>query len=228
MFSFPWVLWIALTPYILCKFQLTTVWIFGYCIELLKGTQVHSDYKFIHSNWFVPACVHRWCISWRWWRWSNRPSPSRACNTSSDCKGGDTHPGPSCFGVFSCEYHQWSTQANNVSRVDWGHGFWSALSWRLMLWISLLWANEDLVFGIKLYDFVTFMQTIGEVLPFNRERVATMVIRDVSEQISWFLHMSVGTLLGAVGWCFYIFHFLNKIRGSGMPMNGFFFPIDSI
>jgi hypothetical protein len=55
-----------------------------------------------------------------------------------------------------------------------------------------------------------------------------MVIRDVSEQISWFLHMSVGTLLGAVGWCFYIFHFLNKIRGSGMPMNGFFFPIDSI
>jgi hypothetical protein len=119
-------------------------------------------------------------------------------------------------------------QANNVSRVDWGHGFWSGLSWRLMLWISLLWANEDLMFGIKLYDFVTFMQTIGEVLPFNRERVATMVVRDVSEQISWFLHMSVGTLLGAIGWCFYIFHFLNKIRGSGMPMNGFFFPIDSI
>ncbi len=90
VFSFPWVLWIALTPYILCKFQPTTVWIFGYCVELFKGTQVHSDYKFIHSNWFMPACVHRWCISWRWWRWSNRPSPSRACNTSSDCKGGGT------------------------------------------------------------------------------------------------------------------------------------------
>ncbi len=55
------------------------------------------------------------------------------------------------------------------------------------------------MFGIKLYDFVTFMQTIGEVLPFNRERVATMVVRDVSEQFSWFLHMSVGTLLGAIG-----------------------------
>jgi hypothetical protein len=42
--------------------------------------------------------------------------------------------------------------------------------------------------GSQLYDFVTFVQTIGEVLPFNRERVATMVVRDVSEQFSWFSH----------------------------------------